>query len=231
MKKFLLILLFALLPISISGFYPSTDSKNSVTKWDMVIANQAYVSLFNKSAKNPVAVVYKLYKGGGPCKRDHFHFKPEKGIPSATSGDYSKSGYDEGHMANAEDFANNCTNDELTFRFYNCVPQTKELNRGIWRSLETAVRDSSQKDSLLVMCLNVYSDTSLHLKKTSVLVPTHCIKVVKSMSTGKYLWFEIFTNTSTPVESNATKEEVEALFGNKIESIEKQFYLSRKDIY
>jgi len=230
MKKLLIAFLLLVFVFTSAGLTPIPQTKNEITKWDMVISNQAYVSLFSKSAKNPVAVAYKLYKGGGPCKRDHFHFKAEKGIPSATAEDYSKSGYDEGHMANAEDFANNCTNDELTFRFYNCVPQTKELNRGIWRSLETSVREASQKDSLLVMCLNVYSDTTLHLKKTKVLVPTHCIKVVKSMSTGKYLWFEIFTNTATPIDENATKEEVESLFGNKIESIEKEFYLSRKDI-
>ena len=43
--------------------------------------------------------------GGGNCKRASFRFINDTQILMASDKDYSKSGYDRGHLANAEDFA------------------------------------------------------------------------------------------------------------------------------
>lgn len=39
----------------------------------------------------------------------------------ATDKDYLNSGYDAGHLANAEDFAFDRYKEEKTFRYYNCL--------------------------------------------------------------------------------------------------------------
>jgi endonuclease G len=223
MKRILAILF--LLPV----FTYAQEKLNKMPEWDTVITNPVYVSFHNQKAGSPVAVVYKLYKGGGPCSRAGFRFINDLKVKTATSDDYAKSGYDKGHMANSEDFANNCPYDELTFRFYNCTPQKPELNRGPWRMLESKIRDASQTDSLLVFCVNIYGDTSLHLGNSRAVVPTICIKAAKSITTGKYLYFVAFTNTSTPAEiPTLTQLELEKKYGISMVSLEKIYGIKTK---
>jgi DNA/RNA endonuclease G (NUC1) len=140
-------------------------------------------------------VVYKLYKGGGTCSRSGDTFKTD-GLPhSATASDYAHNGYDEGHEANAEDFAFDCKKQEQTFRFYNCVPQTPRLNRGCWKQLETLVRKESQKDSLQIICGNIYGKKTIG--KNKIAVPDFCYKIVYSLTTHKLLYCRLFPNDNS----------------------------------
>jgi DNA/RNA endonuclease G (NUC1) len=176
-------------------------------KVDTVIYQQNYTCYFSKKHQNPIVLTYKLYKGGGDCSRAKFRFKNDLNIKCLTDADYLKSGYDKGHLANAEDFANNCVFDELTFRYYNCVPQTKELNRGVWKQQETIIRTWSQTDSLLVLCFNDF--TQFATKSNSNLhAPQYCIKAVKSLTTKKWLMIMLFTNTPTPTTTQLTEADL-----------------------
>ena len=125
---------------------------------DTVINTGFYKSYFDIDIKEPVYLAYKVYKGGGNCSRAGFKFKNDTKIPMATDKDYAGSGFDMGHLANAADFAFDCVKDEKTFRFYNCLPQYPNLNRGIWKKWETQIRQESQTDSLLVICGGVFSN-------------------------------------------------------------------------
>ena len=169
MKKLLFLLL--LISASVSA---------QIEKVDTVINEKCYTSYYSYKIKAPAYVVYKLYKGGGNVSRKGMSFKSK--LPHFS---YSKSGYDIGHMANAEDFAYNKELEESTFRYYNALPQTPNLNRGIWKVLETQVRKDSQKDSLLIICGGIEFNN---------LVPSKCFKVVYSLSTGKILYSTVFTN-------------------------------------
>lgn len=165
-------------------------------KYDTLIVNNAYKSYYSKHYKVPVAVSFILYKGGGECSREGMDFKNDiKGMPTAYNSDYSASGYDKGHMANAEDFANNCTLEELTFRFYNCAPQTPELNRGPWKKMETVIRKLSQTDSLFVICYNEFDGKKIK----NVYVPHKCYKFVYDLKTKQMVFAFYYTNTKTPV--------------------------------
>lgn len=74
--------------------------------YDTVIVKKAYTSYFSKNACVPVVVTYKLYKAGGACNRKNDRFINDiSSLKMAVAKDYSHSGYDKGHMANAEDFA------------------------------------------------------------------------------------------------------------------------------
>lgn len=53
---------------------------------------------------------------------------------------YAEAGYDRGHLAPLATFAGNVHAAELNY-YSNIVPQTRALNRGPWRSLESHVRD------------------------------------------------------------------------------------------
>ena len=146
---------------------------------DTTITTSIYTSYYSFKYKSPVAVVYVLHNGGGKVSRKGMNFVNEKSKKFSCSNDYSGMGYDKGHMANAEDFANDSLNLRKTFKFYNCVPQTPTLNRGVWKTLETQIRERSQKDSLLIVCYNHYSK----FKMNSVTIPDTCYKIVFSIKT------------------------------------------------
>lgn len=145
----------------------------AVNAQHVTITNKAYTSYFDTIYKQPIAVVYKLYNGGGPCSRAKFRFKNDTKYPTATDADYAKSGYDKGHLANAEDFAYDCELDEATFRYYNALPQTSTLNRGIWKQIEGDVRDLSKKDTITVVC---YAKKFKQINR--LYVPELCYKIV-----------------------------------------------------
>lgn len=181
---------------------------------DTLVNNGVYESLYSFNYGQPIYVKYKLYKGGGECSRkaEHFHFRHDSIIRNLTAGnkDYEGTGFDEGHMANAEDFAFDCKKEELTFRYYNCLPQSVKLNRGIWKAHETKVRQMSQNDSLLIFCGGIFTSQSKYIKEGSKLrVPTYCYKVIISLSTHKLLDCVIFDNNDNPTEKSISLTQLE----------------------
>ena len=184
MKKLLFFLSFFVL--SIIGKSQSIDT---------VIHTDIYTSYYNYGLHEPLYVSYKLYKGGGDCSRSGMVFKTN-GLPSsATAKDYAHNGYDEGHLANAEDFASDCDQEKQTFFFFNCVPQTARLNRGIWKTYETSIRKLSQSDSLHVICGSIFGTKTIGPGKIGV--PDFCWKIVYSLSTGKLIECVIFPNDNS----------------------------------
>ena len=160
---------------------------------DTVIVTTAYTSYFNYDLHEPLYVSYKLFHGGGECSRKGDRFTTDGLVQSATGADYKGGGYDEGHLANSKDFAYDCDLQRSTFHFYNCVPQTRALNRGIWKVWETVIRRESQTDSLEIYCGSIFSDKKLH----NIAIPDQCWKVVYSLSTGEILQCMIFDNDNS----------------------------------
>lgn len=158
-----------------------------------IVHTTIYTVNFSNNLHEPLWISYKLYRGGGECSRTKFRFHNDiDSLQTATDKDYARSGYDKGHLANAEDFAYDCTKDEMTFRYYNCLPQTANLNRGVWKINETLIRQWSQSDSLLIVCGGTFG-----IKKIGrIAVPDYCWKVVQSLSNKKVLFCGWFTNTN-----------------------------------
>lgn len=175
---------------------------------DTIINQENYRSYFSFKYQNPIAVTYKLYQGGGSCSRTPFFFKGDSVIQCLTAFDYLKSGYDKGHLANAKDFAYSCQLEELTFRYYNCVPQTPTLNRGMWKVLETKIRLLSQTDSLLVVCYNDFNNTKIN----NIPVPTSCVKAVYSLTKRQWITIVMFTNTLSPIMTELTEAQTQFKF-------------------
>ena len=179
---------------------------------NVVITTPILESHFYRPIKQPLFVKYALFKGGGSCDRGSTDFKNDQaGLETATDKDYAGSGYDKGHLANAEDFANNCAKQKLTFVYYNALPQTVNLNRGVWKSNETTIRQWSQKDRLVIIC-GGYK----FRKKGRLYVPTNCFKVVQKKATGKILFCGTYTNTSKAKKKDITEAALEKTLGYKL---------------
>ena len=144
-----------------------------LVKTDTIINVGIYKSYFNYTLKEPLYVTYTLFKGGGDCSRAGLSFK-KCGVNSASDEDYAGNSYDKGHRANAENFANNCEVDKKTFCYYNYVPQTIKLNRGIWKKWETTLREQSQNQALLIIAGSIFKNKTIGANK--IWVPEQCIK-------------------------------------------------------
>ena len=165
-----------------------------------------YKANFSNSYHESNFVSYFLFKGGGQCSRASSHFiNDDPRLQCATDEDYKGSHYDKGHLANAEDFAFDCEKDELTFRYYNCLPQTPNLNRGIWKKEETQIRKWSQTEKLYIICGGFFGNKKIG----RIAVPTYCWKVVQSVATKKVLFCGWFSNTASATLEEITPAELE----------------------
>lgn len=170
-----------------------TISAYAQLKTDTVINMGIYKSYFNYKLKEPLYITYHLYKGGGGCDRNDEDFSFKKcGIATADDDDYTGSHMDKGHLANAEDFAYDCDKEEKTFCYYNCVPQTVKLNRGIWKTWEEKVRVLSQTTKLFVIAGSIFGDSTIG--SNHIGVPDSCYKIVLNAKTKAIIYCEIFPN-------------------------------------
>jgi len=179
---------------------------------DTVIQKTVYTSYYSYALKSPLYVVYYLYKGGGDCSRQRLSFAKE--YRSATNKDYLKSGYDRGHLANAEDFAYDCDKEKCTFSYYNCIPQHPQLNRGSWKSWETTIRKESQKDRLKIYTGAIYGKQKIG---NGVAVPDYCWKLVYNTRTKLILHALLFKNDATEQVQRVTPSQLKQLLGYPIE--------------
>ncbi len=172
---------------------------------DTVIDMGIYKSYFDTFYREPLVVTYKLALGSK--KRDslnrkdlHLNFtgvgrkRTWLGEHMARAIDYrnNKDHYQRGHMANADDFSYNRDREKMTFKYYNCVPQTGALNQGAYREWEDSIRSESETDSLLIICGNIFG--IIRMGPDGIAIPDTCFKVVQSLRTGSILHVLIFKN-------------------------------------
>lgn len=109
------------------------------------------------------------------------NFKMDKLVVSisAKSSDYTKSGYDRGHLCPAGDMGFDAVAMEESFLMSNISPQEPDFNRGIWKELESAVRDwAKKKRQLYVVTGPVFMDSKGTIGKEEVLVPGYFFKII-----------------------------------------------------
>jgi endonuclease G len=163
-------------------------------------------------------------------------FVADQSLPKgqrAEPSDYSRSGYDKGHMVPDADLSWSKLSEQESFLMSNMSPQTPNLNRGPWKNLEVATRAWawSRKSSLAVYSGNIYSMTpSKVIGKNSVAVPDRLFKIIIDTKSGEILAFilpqdvkidddfrlyqtsvaeiEAQTGTSFPVPTGADKRAV-----------------------
>jgi endonuclease G len=194
-------------------FFLLFNLQSNAQKIDTIINTGIYKSYYNFSLKEPIFVTYTLYKGGGECSRKGLKFKSDNIEKCPKSNDYKNSGYDKGHLASFEDFASNCSNAELTFRYYNTLPQTPNLNRGVWKMYEFIIRNISQNDSLFII-----TGGSKYTKTIGdgVYVPEYCWKLVYSLTKKVVIYALYFKNGNDAKLSKETITTLEQKLGYDI---------------
>lgn len=154
------------------------------------INKKYYRVCYSEKYKNPIIVEYKIYKPKVKVSREGLDFYPEPGLITSDNKDYINNPWDKGHMANAQDFEDNADKLYSTFSFSNCAVQYYQLNRGLWKSLETAVHLWAQKDSIKIVDRVFISDTSRVTHKGGAYIPYKFRKTITWLSTKKSITYE-----------------------------------------
>jgi len=135
---------------------------------------------------------------------------------AAKSKDVFSQGFDRGHLAPDADFVYEDWQ-ETTYYYANIAPQWKDVNRGNWKAVETAVRELAEKRAepldiitgtlgiLRVDGKEVWLGTEGKRKKKMIPVPKVLWKVVRDPSTGDSI---VLVTLNNPHYKRVTKVQV-----------------------
>lgn len=111
----------------------------------------------------------------------------------ATHADFSRSGYDRGHMCPAADRSSDRRAMRSTFELVNVAPQVPSLNRGAWKQTESFCRSAALLyDSIQVLAMPVYLDRdTVHIGANNIAVPHAFFKAAWKAGTDEIIgvWF------------------------------------------
>jgi len=114
--------------------------------------------------------------------------------------DYSRSGYDRGHLAPAADMGDKQSQHEC-FTLANMVPQNSENNRGIWSAIEGATRHlTNEKGELYVITGPIFSGSPIKRIGGRVLVPSKLYKAIYDPSSGQGAAYLVSNSPSNDYE-------------------------------
>ena len=164
-----------------------------------------YAIQYNDTTKTAFFVLEHVTKESmtGPAKRKD-DFRPDADIAKefqAQLADYAAEGrtYDRGHMAPAGDNTIDAKVMSESFLLSNMVPQIANNNRGIWKQLETKVRNYvGSTNDLYVASGPIYDAGYKTIGAGKVGVPTRLYKIVVDVKGNKAAAY-IFPNTALPV--------------------------------
>jgi endonuclease G len=147
------------------------------------VCHVGYALLHDDKLLVPRWVAYQLtgpHTLGCVKRKDNFH--PDENLPEdhrAKPADYTKSGFDQGHQAPAQDFAWNADRMSDSFSMANMAPQLPGLNRAQWERIEETVRAwATDRGELIVYVGPVLANTNHTIGEDKVVVPTAFWKVV-----------------------------------------------------
>lgn len=150
---------------------------------EIVLKRIGYTVSYNNTYKTPNWVAWELTREetqGKEDRKDKFVPDPDLPEPRVEHADYTRSGYDRGHMAPAADMK--WSEEAMAQSFYmsNICPQNQKLNRDDWGDLEETCREWAKKyGRVYIVCGPIYDKKNpKRIGKHQVAVPNRFFKVV-----------------------------------------------------
>lgn len=149
---------------------------------DEIITHNGFTLVYNEEHEQAVWVAYLLTRErtyGKESRTNKFLEDPKISTGSATNSDYTKSGYDRGHLCPAADMAWSETTMRESFYYSNMSPQVPSFNRGIWKKLETLVRTwANEYDSIYVVTGPVLGNELDYIGNNKISIPKYYYKTI-----------------------------------------------------
>ncbi len=150
---------------------------------DYDIVRNQYVISYNKDLNVSNWVAWNLDADWyGDVPRYSGNFISDTSLPSqfyhVKHSDYTNSGYDRGHMVRSEERTKTNEDNKSTFLLTNIIPQTPDLNQGVWLKLEYYCEDlcKQQNKELYIVAGGIYHTKSKI--KDLVTIPDSCFKII-----------------------------------------------------
>jgi endonuclease G len=107
---------------------------------NQLVLRPQFAASWNASKRIPNWVAWRLVASDiGDTERSQFYSDPEISTPSPK--DYTRSGYDRGHLCPSKDRSDTPENNKGAFTMLNIFPQAPDNNRGPWEKAERFERD------------------------------------------------------------------------------------------
>ena len=157
-------------------------------KADIVVDRRGFAVGFSNKHRQPLWVIYKLTAEElqtEPHKRSnrfrHDHLIRQSAYPK----EYTRSGFDRGHLAPAADMAFSKQTMLDSFLMSNMSPQLPGFNRGIWKRLEELVRAIALKEKEIYVVTGAIFPSAAeakHLPSGSITIPKAFYKVIYDLT-------------------------------------------------
>lgn len=159
-------------------FYPKFKKK------EQVVRHLGYTLCYDENYEQAKWVAYRLTaamcNNSTEERTDNFREDPAIKTGSAIPNDYKKTGYDRGHLCPAGDMGWSEIAMSESFYMSNMSPQEPKFNRGIWKTLETQVREWAKKDEEIYIVTAGVLEKGLPTigEKNKVAIPKYYYKVI-----------------------------------------------------
>lgn len=161
-----------------NSFFPRFKKK------EQVVRHLGYALCYEEKYEQAKWVAYRLT--AEMCNNNEEErtddFREDKAIKtgSAVPEDYKKSGYDRGHLCPAGDMAWSEIAMSESFYMSNMSPQAPKFNRGIWKTLESQVRNWAKKEEELYIVTAGVLEKGLPTigDKNKIAIPKYYYKIV-----------------------------------------------------
>jgi endonuclease G len=176
---------------------PSNATESASDADNYLMIKPEYALSYNRERGGPNWVVWHVTISDlGKVKRKD-DFRPDSSLPSGwprvTPSDYTRSGYDKGHVCPSADRTSDPQTNSATFLMTNMIPQTGDNNRGPWKLLEDYCRNLVESGNDVFIIAGAYGEKERLKDKVSV--PTNTWKVVVVVPQGASSADEVTNDT------------------------------------
>ena len=207
-------------PVGVSGYDNLTLGVPGPA--DTIIEREGYALGYIEKHEQPAWVQYVLtadeVSHAIVNRSDDFRADPFIPTGSATPQDYTRSGYDRGHLAPAADMGYSDRTMSESFYMSNMSPQTPQFNRGIWSKLEKQVRHFAVREKRIVVVTGpiLPSEKTVTIGANQVTVPEYFYKVIYDTTSPEKMIAFVLPNRGSDADLRSfavTVDYVEELTG------------------
>lgn len=216
--------IFLILLVFVSALF-SIDIK--ITKSGLAYSNHGFFDLgYSYEYNMPLWSKYTLdsKKLENIVARPKKRFILDENLPkrTVTHDDYTKSGYDRGHLTPVDDLQYSYESASSTFVITNVVPMERSFNRGIWQRLENYVSDFIEKyhEAVIVTGPIFEGNLSYMGRDSNIPIPTSFYKLLVSNEC-----------TEVYIIPHKNSSEDLSIFKSDLESLQKRTGIKFKIIY
>jgi endonuclease G, mitochondrial len=180
MKKYLILLILTIFNIHLFAQVKNiSNATNSVTNY--YLQKLTYSMSYNASLGHANWVAWTLKASDISVNYCGCLFRQDDNLPEEirkiSRSAYNKTKYDRGHFCNSQARSQNANVNAETYVMTNAVPQTPNLNRGVWKKYEEMCQLWARNGETLTIYAGAIGKKGT-LKKNSVNIPKQFWKVI-----------------------------------------------------